>query len=190
MALSDNKKRICVVCASPIPDGAIYCKECGHYQSTLREFFSKPDITGLIALLSTSAIVFKFLNFTLFTPPLSISAYASQCEPTRFVLLFSNQGRRPGVIQEVEATRYYKRGGARIGEDQATIPLRSETAPVIDGGKANLVTLNFSPEPEHEFSAPRSELSLKTCYEVSYKIAEFGKQPDPRSTVLVSCECS
>jgi hypothetical protein len=178
-----------VVCAAEIPESAVYCRECGHYQSAFKEFISKPDITGLIALISTSAIVFKFLNITFFTPPLAISAYASECEPPRFVLLFSNQGKRPALIQDVKATRYYKRNDARIGEDEITIPLKSKGSPVVEGDKSKATPLTFFPVPNHDFPAARSEASLRSCYDLEYKFAEFGKQREPQPGVPVPCEC-
>jgi hypothetical protein len=187
--VSEESTKSCVVCGKLIPAKAIFCKECDHYQSAFRQILSKIDITGLIALGSTSAIIFKFLNFTFFTPPLAISAYASECGPTKFVLLFSNQGKRPGIMSNVNATRYYRYDDKRPDEDDLKITLMSDKPPLVEGGTTKFNPLSFTPLPGHEFSPPRSEAGLKTCYRVSYDIGEFGKASNQTTSVTVPCEC-
>jgi predicted nucleic acid-binding Zn ribbon protein len=186
--LAEEPTKPCVFCGKSIPVVAVFCKECEHYQSSYRQLLSKIDVTGLIALGSTSAILFKFLNLTFFTPPLAIFSYASECSSTNFVVLFSNYGKRPGLVSNVWASRYYKFDNNQPEEEDNKIRLVSKRPSIVDGSTIKFNPITFIPLAEN-FAPPKSEPGLRPCYRVSYEIAEFGKTSGQSTSVSVPCEC-
>jgi hypothetical protein len=176
----DEAKKACLLCGSPIPLSAIYCKECGNYQFPIRRFLAGIDMSGLTAFISTTALVFTFLNVNLFNRSADIVALALACDDRDFSLTVTNEGTRPAVFDGAVATRTVD----QTRRTQVALVLKSKGSdPIFQPAQDR--TVELGPKPGEGFADTASGATI--CYSVRFQTKEFNGATHSRSVTCGSC---
>jgi len=124
MGLNDPEKP-CMICGTPMPAMAKYCKACNHYQSFWSRTATKLDVSSVIAVLSTTTIAASFLHTNVFTPTNKITASVLACDNENFHIVFDNNGRESIIIQNLIAYRYLSNAQSSTESDKIEFKMLS-----------------------------------------------------------------
>ena len=94
----EPKGSLCVVCYSPIHQGAKKCVTCDSYQSPLRSILSGIDLQALITLIPIATLAFVFLRDQLVTPQADLRIASLSCAVDKVTLAAANVGNRDALF--------------------------------------------------------------------------------------------
>lgn len=88
----------CVVCRSPLLQGARKCVTCDSYQHPLRNLLAGIDIQGLVALIPIATLAFVFLRDQMMTPKAEMRLASLSCAGDSLTLAVANIGNRDALF--------------------------------------------------------------------------------------------
>ena len=169
----------CVICKSPIHEGAIKCIQCGSYQKPFYRFLSGIDVKSLVALIPIATLAFVFIKDQMITPRSDLKIASLDCKIDTITVAAANLGNRDALFAGVDLIRG---DSIRIKMSLSAIP-NSEL--LVPAGKTNIYELKA-------VGSDGSSLGLKFddrdyCdYRLKIRALEFEQSIDTPKSI---CAC-
>lgn len=177
--MSSEIEQRCVICKSPIHEGAAKCIECGSYQNRYVRFLSGIDVKSIVALIPIATLAFVFIKDQLITPHSDLQIASLDCKVDTIVVAAANLGNRDALFAGVDLIRG---DSTRIKLSFSAIP-KSEL--LVPAGKTNIYDLKA-------LGSDGSSLGLKLdeqghCdYRLKVRALEFEQSIDAPQAI---CAC-
>jgi hypothetical protein len=181
--LPQTKK--CAVCDETMPVAAIYCKNCGHYQSTIRRILAGVDVTALIALISSTSVALAFIHSNFIIPSNDVVGAALECKTEGFRIAFENQGGKSAILKEASAMQSAKPDDVRnllVSENGQLSSISSIVLRPSDQRTLNLVPAVGA------FSEDSASDKKKSCYKIVFHSVVIGENSTRAGDVSCGCD--
>jgi hypothetical protein len=188
MCKSNEKK--CVICKSPLNEGAIQCLACKGFQHPVRRFLSNLDIKSLVALVPIITLAFAFLQDRFSVHESHVIVRALDCTDSRIELVATNTGERPGIIKAAKVMVYLDDDSVDEGLRLKNFG-RGSTAEYMVVNPEEQVFLTMSPMVGQAVAPLRNHpAGVEKCtYRMAIEIIEFQQQSNEKKIIHTSCNC-
>ena len=188
--MNESRQRKCVICRSPLNEGALQCLACKGFQNPFRRFLSNIDIKSLVALVPVVALAFAFLQDRFSLHGSEVFVTALNCETSKIMIVATNTGDRPGII---------KTGHVRVNIDGTTSENIHKLS-ITDDSEEKVYTV-VKPEDQVFLTVvpmegdavtllPQHPIGIQKCtYQLELEVIEFKQQSNETKIIYTSCDC-